>query len=718
MKKLVILRGISGCGKSTFVKEHHLENYTLCPDNIRLLLSGPVLMSNGNFQISQEKGSKVFSILYELLEARMEEGEFTIIDSTNLTKDDFIKYKKLAKKYRYRLYCIDFSDVPYETIMKRNKLRDEYKIVPEYVLEKMRDRLLNSTIPNGITILKPSEFEKVLVHPIDLSQYKKIHHFGDIHGCYTVLKEYFDKTGGIKEDNFYIFCGDYIDRGIENTEVLNFLFSIKDLPNVQFIQGNHEAHLIKYMHSEKSKSLEFNDVTAKEFDRKNLSKKELSMFCKKLTQCSYYTYHEKTVLATHGGLSTIPENLAYISTTQMIKGVGRYSEYSDVAKTFYETTDKNTYQVNGHRNVLQLPIEIEEDGTKLRCFNLEGGVEQGRCLRVLTLDENGFTPIELKNNIYKQQENQFLFDLRHNNLIKEKKFDEISSFNFSRDAFKKKIWNDQTIKARGLYLNNKTGKVVARGYEKFFTIDERSDSTIGYIKNNWKFPITCYVKENGYLGLVSYREKTNELFVTTKSDPTGKYSEWFKDLLSTYDIKKIKEYIKEHNCSFLLEVIDIKHDSHIIKYHKSKLVLLDIVENNIETFNRKSYEELCEIAREFKFEVKKKAITLNTFEEFISWYKDSSSKNYKYNNEYIEGFVFEDTENRMCKLKTYYYKYWKYLRGRVENIIEKNLDFEDVKCNINIMDYDKMNKFLKWFCTHKNEINTDKIIEIREIYEK
>lgn len=34
MRKLVVLRGIAGCGKSTFVKEHHLENYTLCPDEL------------------------------------------------------------------------------------------------------------------------------------------------------------------------------------------------------------------------------------------------------------------------------------------------------------------------------------------------------------------------------------------------------------------------------------------------------------------------------------------------------------------------------------------------------------------------------------------------------------------------------------------------------------------------------------------------------------
>lgn len=377
MRKLVVLRGIAGCGKSTFVKEHHLENYTLCPDELRLLFNSPALDVDGSMQISQEKNGKVFSLLYTILESRMNDGEFTVIDGTNLTNDDFSRYKKLARKYRYKIYCIDFSDVPFETICERNQMRSAEKVVPIQVLEKMRDKLMHNSIPGGIIVLKPNEFENILMQPIDLSQYKKIHHFGDIHGCYTALKEYLDSVGGIKEDEYYIFCGDYIDRGIENGEVIRFLSSIKDYKNVQLIQGNHEIHLMKYIHGEKALSSEFNDITTKELIDKGISKKELSLFCNKLTQCAYYKYHDKIVIATHGGLSTIPENLVFVATKQMVKGVGKYSEYEEVAKAFSKSTDKNTYQVNGHRNILNHPIVMKENEKDLRCFNLEGGVEQG-----------------------------------------------------------------------------------------------------------------------------------------------------------------------------------------------------------------------------------------------------------------------------------------------------------------------------------------------------
>lgn len=52
----------------------------------------------------------------------------------------------------------------------------------------------------------------------------------------------------------------------------------------------------------------------------------------------------------------------------------------------------------------------------------------------------------------------FLTNFAGNPLIKEKSFGVISSFNFTRDAFYNKAWDDVTCKARGLYINKRTGK--------------------------------------------------------------------------------------------------------------------------------------------------------------------------------------------------------------------------------------------------------------------
>ena len=82
------------------------------------------------------------------------------------------------------------------------------------IIDKMYSRFETQKIPSGIKVLKPDELDTIWYKPMDLSEYKKVHVIGDIHGCYTALKEYFDTNGGFKSDEYYIFTGDYIDRGI------------------------------------------------------------------------------------------------------------------------------------------------------------------------------------------------------------------------------------------------------------------------------------------------------------------------------------------------------------------------------------------------------------------------------------------------------------------------------------------------------------------------
>lgn len=50
--------------------------------------------------------------------------------------------------------------------------------------------------------------------------------------------------------------------------------------------------------------------------------------------------------------------------------------------------------------------------------------------------------------------------------------DDVISYNFSRKAFERRIWNDVTVKARGLFIDSLTDDVVARGYKKFWNYNE------------------------------------------------------------------------------------------------------------------------------------------------------------------------------------------------------------------------------------------------------
>ena len=52
----------------------------------------------------------------------------------------------------------------------------------------------------------------------------------------------------------------------------------------------------------------------------------------------------------------------------------------------------------------------------------------------------------------------------------------ISSFNFTKSAFYDKKWDDIVCKARGLFIDTKNWRIVARGFNKFFNINERPET--------------------------------------------------------------------------------------------------------------------------------------------------------------------------------------------------------------------------------------------------
>lgn len=721
MRTLLLFRGSPGCGKSTFIKEHGLEKYSLSADNIRLMIQSPILNIDGTYSISQSNDRVAWEILFGILEERMKKGEFIVIDATNSKTAEMTRYKKIAKEYRYRILCVDMTDIPIEVAKDRNRNRQPaYKVVPDYVIDNQYARFETQQIPAGIKVIKPNEVEEAIKYkPINLSQYKKIHHIGDIHGCYTVLKEYLKE---MHDDELYIFLGDYCDRGIENDKVLNFLIEIKDKPNVMLLTGNHEKYLQNYGNDTISNSLQFEKYTKPQLEEGKVSKKEVRKLYDKLGQIAYYTYGDKEVLVTHGGLSCVPNNLQFVATDQMIRGVGGYDDMEYVDNTFLKNTNDNVYQIHGHRNINNAPIQVND-----RCFCLEGEVEFGGKLRVVTLDKNGFETIELDNDVfeiieYKKDNFENISNekaiemLRNNEYVKEKKYGNISSFNFTKMAFKKGIWNEQTVKARGLYFNTKTNDIVIRSYDKFFNINENEMTKIGNLKRIMQFPATAYVKYNGFLGLVGYDKISDELIIASKSSINYTYSHILKKILKEKlnkpKMKELKQFIKDNDCTLVFEVIAPEKDAHIIEYKENDIVLLNIVYNDLK-FKQADYKEIVSFAKKFGLNYKEKARTFNNWVEFKLWYDEVIKPNYKYNNEYIEGFVIEDANEFMVKVKCDYYKFWKFMRNIVNDVKARGYIL-----NTNALTNSISNLFYGWIRKQDKETLDKDIITLRKMFYK
>lgn len=84
MRILLLMRGVPGSGKSTFIKQHNLEQYTLSADALgNNLYSAPKMNSVGNLCINQRFDGLFWPWIMQILKERMQQGCFTVIDATN-----------------------------------------------------------------------------------------------------------------------------------------------------------------------------------------------------------------------------------------------------------------------------------------------------------------------------------------------------------------------------------------------------------------------------------------------------------------------------------------------------------------------------------------------------------------------------------------------------------------------------------------------------------
>lgn len=717
MRSLVILRGSPASGKSTWVKKMGLENYTLCADSIRLLVESPIIVPDKKHRvISQKNDNYVWQLLFELLEKRMSRGEFVVVDATHSRSSDFSRYNKLCERYRYRRYFVDFSDVSIEEYKRRNSLREDYKRVPEAVIDKMYSRLKTQEKTSGwLEVNKNNFWNEIGLKLFNMNCYERINVFGDIHGCFNPLKEYFNQFP-YKENEMYIFCGDYLDRGLQNKETLLFLMDLSSKKNVLFLEGNHEKWLNYYSldELENIKSKTFINKTMLEII--DIDKKDIRAFYRKIGQLAYFEYGGVKYLVTHGGISYLPEELQLIATEQLINGVGDYNIQID--EVFNENEkNNNIIQIHGHRNTFEI------DGTE-HSYNLEGKIEFGGELKVLQLSKNNKPAmVKIKNDYFGKPEevNEFkecrakinipmVEQLRLSKDIKEVDLgDGISSFNFTRNAFYKKNWNEYTCKARGLFIDTTKDKVVARGYEKFFNINERKETELEHLLVKFKDKITCYKKENGFLGILSL--VNGKLFLASKSTNKGEFAEYFQKIFDNSGIDKVKliTYLKNHDVSLAFEVIDVENDPHIIKYDKSKIVLLDIIYNKYE-FEKEPYEKVVALAKVLGCECKTIYKEFDNVRDFHKWYLENTDEE-DLSKDDIEGVVIESS-GIMTKLKFPYYNFWKFMRRVKEQVAHKGTPKLSSLFNAT------SNYFYAWLKQQDEETLSKDIITLREKFLK
>lgn len=725
MRTLLLLRGIQASGKSTWIKENNLEPYTLSADNIRLNIANPVLTEDGSYEISQKYNKVTWELLYKYLEMRMQNGDFTIIDATHSDLKLLNKYKDLASTYKYTMYCLEF-DVPLEEALKRNKERDNYKYVPERVIERTYETIKNNEkLPSGLKKIESID-EIINFYTADVNEYEKVVIIGDIHSCAEPLKEVLKD---FNEKTLYVFVGDYFDRGIQPVETFNIMLDLLEKPNVILIEGNHEEKSMKkFIYDEEKYTKSFEETTLlpllKEYDV-DYVRASLKKIYKKLRQCFAFEFRGKKFLCTHGGLPLVPK-LTLVSAKEMIHGVGKYE--TEIGEIYSENYKKGLcqgfIQVHGHRGV--------NDGQFSYC--LEDRVEFGGELKVLTIDNEGkIKKTGIKNSVYNKglklpmsgavekvefnTANELINEMIRNQFINVKECEHnLISLNFNREAFNKKKWNDLTIKARGLFVDKDSGEVKIRSYNKFFNFGERHVN-LGYLKKYATYPIRAFKKYNGFLGLASV--VNGEVVLTSKSVTSGKYKDIFQDIWDKVE-SEVRELLKktmiENNCTAVFEVVSPEYDPHIIKYDKEHLYLLDFIENKLDLDTHNIDLEFSEnLMKKVEFSsnllTKKEELTrLENYDELYNFLAEKEKS-----LEEFEGYVLCDNSGFMFKFKLPYYNLWKTRRAWLERYRSALVKGKKVE----VTEKDEHRHFKKFLLKlGKDKLQELSIIDVRELYEK
>ncbi|MEM7579173.1 MAG: polynucleotide kinase-phosphatase [Cyanobacteria bacterium P01_A01_bin.80] len=281
---LVTLIGASGSGKSSFAKKHFQPFEVLSSDFCRGLVS--------NDENSQDASKDAFDILHYIAHKRLAAAKLTVIDATNVLKEDRKYYVNLAREY----HCLPVAivlNLPENVCHQRNQQRPDRQF-GSYVVQRHVQNLRRSLrglqkegFRHVYVLNSIEEIAAVEVKRQPLWNNRKHEHgpfdiIGDIHGCCDELELLLEKLGYQKSVNSYqltvtnnnstsssssspsltychpegrkaLFLGDLVDRGPRILDTVKLVKSMVEAGAAICVPGNHENKLLRQIRGKKVK---------------------------------------------------------------------------------------------------------------------------------------------------------------------------------------------------------------------------------------------------------------------------------------------------------------------------------------------------------------------------------------------------------------------------------------------------------------------------------
>jgi protein phosphatase len=250
---LIVMIGASGSGKSSLARRLFKPTEILSSDTCR----GWVSDDDNN----QEATNDAFDILHAVARKRLARGLLTVIDATNVRREDRQPLVVLAREFHVLPVAI-VVDTPERVCRDRNATRPDRQFGPHVIrnqrIAMRRDarNLQREGFRQIIWLKTPEECSAArLTRELLWNNLKHEHGpfdiIGDVHGCYDELAELLGKLGYDTVDanagpvRKLIFLGDLVDRGPNTPGVLRLVMQLVKDGRAICVPGNHDVKLLR-----------------------------------------------------------------------------------------------------------------------------------------------------------------------------------------------------------------------------------------------------------------------------------------------------------------------------------------------------------------------------------------------------------------------------------------------------------------------------------------
>ncbi|OMJ25064.1 tRNA ligase [Smittium culicis] len=260
---------------------------------------------------------------------------------------------------------------------------------------------------------------------------------------------------------------------------------------------------------------------------------------------------------------------------------------------------------------------------------------------------------KLAQNLIKQAENRKIAQITSN----EYNSFTIDSYRFTEHLYYKDPCPFAT-QARGLFITKiaeNNYKIAARGYNKFFNINETKNTKWDSISQNTSGPYEVTLKENGCIIFISALDPQNLLICSKhslKSEHATKGKEWLQLHLASKNKTEadFASFLYQHSVTAIFELCDDSFEEHILEYPKEITGLhLHGINRNTATLHTWPTDHVNLVSLEFGFIPINSQIfdTAKEVEEFA----DKIRKDKIFKGRHIEGFVVRAKPNVVLNKK-------------------------------------------------------------------